>query len=256
MRPSQHLSTTIQTAICALIAAFCTAPASASDFYLSANLGISGGKGASGGNTQFFSNSGSDTDSSPVYGGTLGWEVGLDEIVALMPTGTEHKFRRWALRSEIEGAAGRDYELITMGAEPYVSVVSSWSVMVNQWFDVPIHPPIARLFGRVPLLEPLTFYVGAGVGLGALDVTSSDNVSFGREKSYDFAWQAGTGFNYELTPRVSLGFGYRYHDLGEIDVPLQLGPTPFGNLNLDLEAHEIATSLRIRFWSVSLRGER
>ena len=162
--------------------------------------------------------------------------------------------RRWALRSEFEGAVGRDYELVTMGADPYLSKVSSWSVMYNQWFDVPIHSPITWLFGRVPLLEPMTLYLGAGVGLGSTKIGVSDNVSVGTEQTYDLAWQAGTGFNYELTPRVSVSVGYRYHDPGEIEAPLNLGPTPFGDFTMDLAAHEVATSLRIRFWGLPLRG--
>ena len=37
--------------------------------------------------------------------------------------------------------------------------------MQNFYMDFPIRPAVALLFGRVPILEPLSFFAGTGIGL-------------------------------------------------------------------------------------------
>jgi hypothetical protein len=196
---------------------------------------------------QFFPNRGSDSDSSPTYGGSFGVALPLQS----MPWRWEESFALpdWTARIELEGLGGRDYELQTRGADAYLSEVTSWTLMNNFWMDVPLDAPIARLFGRIPVLDPLGFNLGGGVGLAANDVSTTDNVSRGGKTAYGFAWQVGAGFDYAFTKRVTFGIGYRYLDLGEVDFGLRIGETPIGDFSLDLTAHEIATSLRVEFHS-------
>ena len=59
------------------------------------------------------------------------------------------------LRFEFEGTTGREYELRTDGGDGFISEVTAWTFMPNLWIDVPLHPPIAWMFGWQ-----------AGVGLG------------------------------------------------------------------------------------------
>jgi opacity protein-like surface antigen len=226
------------------------APALAGDVYASATLAISTGEGVAGGETPFFANHGSDTDSSPAYGLSAGFAIPFEEVFPDART----PISDWSARVELEGIAGRDYELRAKGAEPYLSEVYTWTLMQNVWIDVPLERPIARLFGRVPVLEPLSFAMGAGIGLGANDVSTTDNVSRGSKVAYAFAWQAGAGFGYALTRNVNIGVGYRYLDPGSVDLDLRAGQTPLGNFELDLAAHEVATSLRVSFYPVPLRG--
>jgi len=160
----------------------------------------------------------------------------------------------WSARFELEGLAGRDYELKARGIEQYHSEVYTWTVMQNSWLDIPLERPISHFFGRIPVLAPLSFTIGAGIGLASNDVSVSDNVSRGSDTTYGFAWQAGAGFDYALTRTVTIGVGYRYLDPGQVDLDLQAGPVPTGSFDLDLAAHEVASSLRVSFYSLPLRG--
>ena len=226
--------------------------AKAGDFYLTGNLAISTGTGDSGGATDFFDNTGSDTDSAPAYGGAVGFGFKLTEAI---PRSWGISLPGWGVRFEFEGMTGREYELLTNGAAAgggYISEVTAWTFMPNLWIDVPLHPPVAWIFGRIPVLEPLMLYGGAGLGLSSTDLDTTDNVSQGSNEEFLFGWQAGTGLAYEVTQRVTLMAGYRYVDLGQPKVTLrQLGAEdPFGNFTLDLAAHEFNFGVRVNFFSI------
>jgi opacity protein-like surface antigen len=232
-----------------LIAIFAAAPALAGDLYVSGRLGVSGATGDTGGSTIFgFSPSGSDSDSSPVWGTALGLEYRLDEPI---PSATDSALADWRLRLELEGLGGRDYELRTQGADPFFTEATAWTVMQNLWVDLPLHSAVTSLFGRVPVLEPLSFYAGGGVGLGITDVSTTDNVSSGSETALGVTWQGGTGFSYSFTDLVTFSIGYRYQDLGTIEMDLRdASLANVGRFELDLAAHEITTGLRVRFYPV------
>lgn len=227
----------------------------AGDLYATGSLGISGATADSGGSTEFFENTGGDSDSSPVYGGAAGIAVPINE---LFPTGWDDRLRRWRVnlptwdvRFELEGIAGRDYEMRTEGGDGYFAEVDNWAIMHNVWMDVPIRDPVNWAFGRFPLLEPVTVYVGVGIGLGSTEVSATDNVSKGSKTNYEFAWQAGAGIGYELTEYVTLSAGYRYFDLGKADLTLYgAAPEPFGDYSLDVHAHEFTTNVRVTFYTV------
>ena len=233
------------------VAAFLPAgPARAGDVYASATLAISTGEGVAGGSTPFLANRGDDMDSSPAYGLAAGFAIPYEEVFP----DSRSPISDWVARVELEGLAGRDYELRAKGAEPYLSEVYTWTLMQNVWLDIPLDRPIAHFFGRIPVLSPLSFTIGAGIGLGANDVSTTDNNSSGSATSYAFAWQAGAGFDYALTRNVTIGVGYRYLDPGQVDLDLQSAGAPFGSFELDLAAHEVATTLRVAFYPVPLRG--
>ena len=259
------------TSICSCIAvllalAATTTTARAADLYGSANVNISGGmaksSGVTGNATFSRPNTGSDMDSSPAWGASFGIGFALDEAIrgeTEFP-GTDWRMSapHWRVRFEFEGEGGRDYEFATDGPAVYHSEYSAWTVMSNLWLDVPLYQPIEWAFGRVPILEPLAVYMGFGLGLTINDVSTSDGVSSGEENGVGFAWQAGAGLGYDLTERVTLGVGYRYVDLGSVDMELY-NPIPFGNLSLDLSAHELATTVRVSFYNLPFwdgRGAR
>lgn len=226
--------------------------ARAGDLYVSGRLGISTGTGQSGGSTNFgFDPSGGDDDSSPVWGSALGFEFSLDEPV---PSVADWPLLDSRLRLELEGLGGRDYELRTRGADPFFTQFTAWSVMQNLWIDVPMQGAVTALFGRVPILEPMSFYLGAGAGLAINDVKTTDNVSVGKDLGLGLAWQGGTGFGYAFTDLVTFSFGYRYQDLGEFETKLYTDPSqaPVGNFRMRLASHELVTGLRVRFFSVPL----
>lgn len=242
-------------AVVAALAWLVDHPAYAGDLYATAEIGISGASGDSGGSTDFFDNTGDDSDSSPVYGGAAGIAIPINE---LLPTSWDDRLRSWRvnlptwdMRFELEGLAGRDYELRTDGGDGYFTEVDNWVVMHNWWMDVPIRGAVEWAFGRFPLLEPVSVYAGGGIGMAGTKVSATDNVSSGSDRSYRFAWQASAGFEYELTEYVTLSAGYRYFDLGEADIDLNRpGGIPFGDYTLDARAHEFTTGVRVTFYTV------
>ena len=235
--------------------------ARAGDLYLTGNLAISTGTGDSGGATGdpvvFFQNTGSDSDSAPAYGGALGLGFKLNEAI---PKSWGVPLPDLGVRFEFEGMTGREYELRTGSTPPqpggvgYFAEVNAWTFMPNLWFDIPLGPPIAWAFGRIPVLEPLALYTGAGLGLSTVDLDATDNVSRAHREQFLFGWQAGIGLAYELTERVTLTSGYRYVDLGHPKATLKVGTPPdtlpFGNYTLDLAAHEFNFGVRVDFWEI------
>lgn len=232
------------------LAVLVSAPARAGDLYASGGLSISSVTGSSDGRTDFnFSPRGSDDDSSPVYGGAVGFEVALDEPV---PSIGDWTVPDWRLRTELEALGGRDYDLRTKGGDGFFSNTTSWSLMQNFYLDVPMYAPLTALLGRVPILEPLSFYVGGGIGLISNTLKATDNVSRGKKTLYEMTWQGSAGFSYALTDLVSFSLGYRYVDLGQPAVNLRTDAAqpPIGRFKLDLAAHELTTGLRVRFYGV------
>lgn len=222
----------------------------AADFYLSGNLVNSTLQADASGSTTFFDIGGSDSDASPAYGGALGFGFALNEAA---PSIWGAEMPDWGLRLEVEGITGRDYELTSNGGDGFFSEVGTWSVLSNLWLDFPAHAPISWAFGRVPILEPLTLYVGGGLGLTRIDADTTDNVSRGSDSVNNFGYQVGAGIGYAFTDWATISLGYRYHDMGEIDTSLSLGAgAPIGNHQLELRSHEFVSSLRIDFYSEPL----
>lgn len=227
-------------------------PAAAAEFYVSGNLAISSADAQSSGATQFFPLGGKSSDTSPAGGGAIGFGFGLDEAmprigsIATPPLG---------FRVEVEGVTGRNYDFVTQGAPFYLSQVEQWSVMGNFWLDIPVHDPVARLAGRVPALEPLFLYGGAGIGGSHLEADSTDGFSSGSAEKTRFGWQAGAGIGYSFNDWASVLAGYRYQDLGKIDVPLAFQPgVPFGTQTLEIEANEFSATLKLDFYTAPLES--
>jgi hypothetical protein len=148
--------------------------ANAGELYLSGRTGTSIGHGTVSGTNTFagFRNSGDDSDSSPVLGGAIGFEFLLGDAMSRelsLPKSIPWKLKlpNFGVRFELEGIGARDYELTTDGFTPmfsYHSEVSSFSIMLNNWLDLPVYPIVNKLFGRVPAIVPLKLFFGGGIG--------------------------------------------------------------------------------------------
>lgn len=230
--------------------------AGAGELFVHGDLSISWGHGESGGSTEGlgFAPNGDDVDSSPVGGGAFGLAFPMNET---LPPAWDVPLPDWEVRVELEGLYGRDYELVTEGGGatgPFLTNGKTWSLMTNLWLDLPVYEPVSWLFGRLPLLEPMSLFVGSGIGLATTSVDVSNNALYGKETAYNFAWQAGAGLSYALTEQTSVSLGYRYVDLGELNLTLHDGINPRGNFELDLFAHELRAGLRVEFYSVPFPG--
>jgi opacity protein-like surface antigen len=198
--------------------------------YISGQIGASIMHGEAGGfNTEgLFANTGSETGTELSLGGAIGFEVPQE-------FGT--------LRLEAEGRWRDNVDIQTDSFSPPapfiydINVSDSWSTMGNAWFDIPID-------------DCRDVYFGGGLGVAGQRVSVFDGVVQGSGSGTDLAWQVGAGLNYHLTERVTLDFGYRYADLGDVDVNLSTVAfnTAAGNYTLDVESHEFMMTVRITGW--------
>ena len=239
--------------ICLLLACVLhVQPARAADIYLSGGIGNSGADGSASASTDFYDVEGDDSDSSPAFGGTLGLGFALDEVA---PSVGKLELPSWVVRTEIEFMTGRDYEFVTPAAgvnDSFFSEVDVWTVMPNFALEVPLRTPISWLFGRVPVLEPMSLVGNVGLGMAKVDLETSDNVTNGDDSSTEFAWQAGVGLSYALTDTTSFQVGWRYLSLGSVETELT-GIIGGGDFELDLTSHEIVTGLRVNFYTAPLQ---
>lgn len=229
--------------------------------YVSGDLGISTSRGnVSGVNTvpaQPLVFDDSDSDSAPLIGGALGIESPMDEV-SPWPLPYDWRLPRWPVRFEVEAVGLRNYEFRTSQVQNriFITESSSWSFMSDLWLDVPLRTldrPIGFLFGRTPrtvkrLLEPTSWYLGAGLGVAGLSIQATDNSFTASSDTKNFAWQVGTGIGYKLTPFVTVSAGYRYVDQGRADTDLLFGPNPVGPFAVSQRIHEFRSSLRVNVY--------
>ncbi|MFP3943206.1 MAG: outer membrane protein [Alphaproteobacteria bacterium] len=119
------------------------------------------------------------------------------------------------------------------------------SLMFNGWFDfdfMGFHP-----------------YIGGGIGVAWADLPIPGSF-LPHFESVDFAWQAGGGFNFDISERVYVGIGYRYFstDFEEDTDFIIAGPiaepvdtiialdAPI-EIDYDFDTHEVLFQLGVRF---------
>lgn len=257
----------------ALGVALADSPATADwRIYTSGDLGYSVSRGQADGLIDFGTGTlklgGRDTDVSPLLGGAVGLAIPMNEIGPLvLPRGW--RLPEWKVRAEIEAVGLREYEFKTTragaGGGPtltFLTEVKNWSLMSNFAVDLPLrglYRPISwtssRLFGRWRLhtlkrvLDIATFSPVAGVGVSHLDVTTNEADSRGTADEYNFAWQAGGDFGFQVADRVNVSVGYRYIDPGHAKYSLRGSALPArAPFKIDPEIHEARASLRIDVW--------
>jgi opacity protein-like surface antigen len=248
------------------------APAGAADLYVTGGVGMSFGLGDTKSKNVFnFDSTGNDDDTSPVYGGALGISFPLSELmpwrmripsfdVPYWPGRSAHfsgsedfRFPGWRTEFELEGQTGRDYNIITDGPNantPVISNVKSSSFMANFRLDIPIQAPLHIFFGRLPMLEPVTLYGGAGVGASLNEIQATDS-ALGKDsdQGFTFAHQFKAGIGYALTDTIHLSVGYRYYDLGNLQVGFGSGDA---QVQTSLVAHELTTGVTWQFYHLPI----
>ena len=271
-----NLRATLRLASTLLVVSICAPSLALADWtvYVAGHLGIATGKGdVAGINTGGFPFDAEDRDSSPMMSGAAGLSIPMDELMAWkLPYGLE--LPDWPVRPEVEFTGLRDFEyrtLLNPGAsfdDVWVSTSSSWSIMVNNWFDVPgtiLTRPLAWTFQTRKasvkrVLEPITMYAGAGVGTAQIDIEAIS--TFPEQASgsdWKFAWQVGTGVGYQLTPFVNVDLGYRFFKTREVEPTLldpAGNPQPGTFYGLTERVHEFRAGLRVNVYSFTSPWER
>jgi len=117
------------------------------------------------------------------------------------------------LRVELEGGYrhnNQDGTGVISATSGVTQSTSTWSVMGNVWYE----------FDMGSRLRP---YFGGGVGWARNKFVPKPFSGAPSVEDEGFAWQAGAGINFAVSPNASFGLGYRYMDAGEY------GSTPAGN---------------------------
>ena len=186
-----------------------------------------------------------DADTGFVLGGAIGTH--LDKWVQGLRAEMEVAYRRndhngaWVNVVFDETDTGID--VIEGIAGPLSANASNFSVMANVWYDIEMG------WKAKP-------YLGAGVGWarsrldGTAASTTTTNcctlldgaVSFRQENS-GFAWQLGAGFNYEVSPGVNVGLGYRYFRGPSFD-PIFIGKN-FTQVSIENDNQSVTANLSI-----------
>lgn len=109
--------------------------------------------------------------------------------------------------------------------------VSVFAGMVNAFFDINTG-------------TAWTPYIGGGIGIASVSADiSSSGVKLVDDSDTVFAWQAAVGLSYPLSPKTSIGAGYRYFGTGDPD----LRTTNGARFESEYDAHLIEAGLRYRF---------
>jgi opacity protein-like surface antigen len=258
MRPAHHRLFGIALLFSCLLAA---SAAPAGELYLLGMTGISGGGGSNSVDVQSpvsFELSDDDVDSSPALGGAFGFQFLLGDVITRkirLPEVIkwEPKLPNFNVRFEIEGAGGRDYELKTDGfaaSTPYHSEVKSWSVMVNNWLELPVYPMVSAI-RRIPALGPLSIQFGVGLGFAQNEVETSDSILAGSVTANNFAYQLGAGLGYDVTERFQIAIGYRRVEMGKAEFDLvDASGVKRGDFEMDLHSNEAVLTLKTNFYSL------
>ncbi len=188
----------------------------------------------------------SDADTGFVLGGAIGTH--LDRWAQGLKVELEVSYRR----NDVGGGwSVDDYDGSTVPSTTAVGQLnanmSNFAIMANVWYE--------HDFGWKA--RP---YIGGGVGWaraqfdGALTTgVESGTTDAGGATDWDltnsgFAWQLGVGLNYEVSPGVDVGLGYRYFRGPEFNEPFSVAPDfvsseSFGKVEND--NHAVAVNLNI-----------
>ena len=150
------------------------------------------------------------TDYSPLIG--LGGAFGYD-------------FGNFRVDGEI---ALRGNMISRLGVTPIDGDTLAWSYMVNGYFDFPTNGPV----------KP---YIGGGIGLATVAIDwhvpgffPFSQVSIADDSDSGVAYQFSGGIGYEINPRTTVSFGYRYFAVEEMLMVDAIG-FPF---TMEYQSHE------------------
>ncbi len=217
---------TVLLATTALAALAFTAPANAAGWYASLTGGANwqdddGFFAANGPDTLTFA---SNSDTGFVIAGAIGYS--LTNVAPGLRVEAELSYRQnsndglWSTTTGGEGDAGTlDFDH------------SATAVLANVWYDFDV--------GGV---RP---YVGGGIGWADVEVDGTyvggtlPAIDFSDD---GFAWQAGAGINFAISPNMQLGVGYRYFSGPEVTVLAPFGLNSAAS-DLDYDNHAAVVTL-------------
>lgn len=140
-----------------------------------------------------------DSDTGWIIGGAVG--LSLNNMVQGLRIEAEVAYRE----NQINGSWSSTTGVADAGLLEYDH--STLSVMANVWYDF-------DLGGVRP-------YVGGGVGWAETELEGNflgGTIPAINHSDNGFAWQLGAGLNFDISPNVQLGLGYRYFEGPEVNI--------------------------------------
>ncbi len=207
---------------------FCSSVALASDdfrLYVEAEVGGSFADFDSGGwNAEPFKNTGDDDDEALITGAHFGAEL-FEYLRA--DIGLSH-------RGDLDFKT-KSYPLSTTSFYK-TKIEDTYTLMFSLYFE-----PVR--------FEKFTPYIGAGIGSTWTKISTNDTKVKGSRDKAIFSWQAEAGIQYDLTQHLTLKLGYRYIDLGNLEIHLRSveDGTHYGKYRGELTANEIIFGIRYSF---------
>jgi opacity protein-like surface antigen len=170
-----------------------------------------------------------DADTGFVVGGAVG--VSLAQVAPGLRVEGELAYRQ----NDVDGVWQTNVgapTTVSTGASNYD--FTTFSVMANVWYDFTI--------------AGVTPYVGGGIGWARTDVDADftgDNTTSLDFDDSGFAWQLGAGIDFDVSPNMKLGVGYRYFEGPEVTVTAPGGGTSTAIGDLESENHSVLVNLRV-----------
>ncbi len=125
----------------------------------------------------------------------------------------------------------------SLNGAPIDGDTSAFSYMVNGYFDFPTNGPV----------KP---YIGGGIGFATVSIDwhvpgffPFSQVSIADDSDSGVAYQFSAGIGYEINPRTTVSFGYRYFATEELQMMFDSG-TPF---TMEYQSHEFNLVVRYMF---------
>jgi outer membrane autotransporter protein len=140
-----------------------------------------------------------DSDTGWIVSGAVG--LSLNNMVQGLRVEAEVAYRQnqvngvWTSSAVVQDSGALDYDHTTL------------SVLANVWYDFDL--------GNV---RP---YIGGGVGWAETELDGaflSGTIPAINHSDDGFAWQLGAGVNFDISPNVQLGLGYRYFEGPDVNI--------------------------------------
>ena len=148
-----------------------------------------------------------DMDSGFIIGSAIGTEL-WDNVRGEI---------EFAFRSSDSGTINFSHPGLALNPFSSTGDVTSVTILANLWYD----------FESISDSRSIRPYIGGGIGIGFIDANIRYVIfpGFGFiDNDTAFAFQVGTGINWELSDRTSLGVGYRLKGLSGVDFVNPLVP--------------------------------
>lgn len=147
----------------------------------------------------------------------IGWPIVPDQDFEIGSVEGTNGYSLLALHSS--GAAGRKFK-----SGLNIEMLGSFQIAQDDESDSDGHISVASLLANakmeIPINQPFTPYVSAGIGpaLLSLDTDSSTSSATIDDSDFVFAYQFGVGALYPLSDRTSMDVGYRYFGTTDADI--------------------------------------